>query len=381
MHKLESFAVSCGSKISKPFINKFFYPIKEKKFLSFSKAALTQSKQYDFFDDVIFHIEPYLSERNIEILEIGRPKEVRPAFYTKDYSHLNALQCSYLIDKSLMYFGNYNLYSNISSHFSKKIVCPSNIDYKSSFFPFWSSDKDCKIIMPKEQYKPSHSDKEIPKTINKINPEVVAASVLDLLKIKHNLSNINTVFMGAEYNASNLDIVPGDFTIPSPIQEPVNLRMDKNFDLSFLRQCSNLLQINLVTEKVINADLLKSFSDHIKSISFFVKAQTKISEIKELEKLGKPLNLLCRNSKKISDIRLRLIDYEIKHFQRQGKESLSTNNYDNLKFLSKRNILFEGQMYNSYISASLKKNISHVTDDKVFWEDLPFMRIFEEKKA
>ena len=93
------------------------------------------------------------------------------------------------------------------------------------------------------------------------------------------------------------------------------------------------------------------------------------------------MNLLCRNSKKISDIRLRLIDYEIKHFQRQGKESLSTNNYDNLKFLSKRNILFEGQMYNSYISASLKKNISHVTDDKVFWEDLPFMRIFEEKKA
>jgi hypothetical protein len=38
-------------------------------------------------------------------------------------------------------------------------------------------------------------------------------------------------------------------------------------------------------------------------------------------------------------------------------------------------------MYNSYISASLKKNISHVVDDKVFWEDLPFMRIFEEKKA
>ena len=138
MHKLESFAVSCGSKISKPFINQFFYPIKEKKFVCFSKSSLSKSKEYSFFDDVIFHIQPYLEENNISILEIGRPKDQKPAYYTKDYSNLNALQCSYLINKSLMYFGNYNLFTNIASTFSKRIVCPSNTDYENCFLPFWS---------------------------------------------------------------------------------------------------------------------------------------------------------------------------------------------------------------------------------------------------
>ena len=235
--------------------------------------------------------------------------------------------------------------------------------------------------MPESKFKPSNNAKEFPKTIDDIKPEEIAVNILNLLKIKNNVKNIKTIFMGAEYNKPSLDVVPGSYSIPQAIKEPVNLRLDKNFDLNFLNECYKLSSINLVTESPIPISYLSPIKDNINSISFFIKSQTKIEEISAMEKLGKPLNLLCRNSKKISSIRLKFIDYDIKLFENSSRENLKVDDYQNLKFLTKRNVLHNGQMFNSYISSHLDKNISNVIDDKRFWDDLPFFRIFEEKSS
>ena len=75
------------------------------------------------------------------------------------------------------------------------------------------------------------------------------------------------------------------------------------------------------------------------------------------------------------------IDHNVKKFETSNKSMLPTKDYSDLKFLSKRNIMSEGKMYNSYMSVSLRKNTSSVLDDKLFWEDLPFFRIFREKSS
>ena len=187
--------------------------------------------------------------------------------------------------------------------------------------------------------------------------------------------------MGNEYNKPSLDVVPGQYNIAQQVKESVNLRLDKNFDLNFLNQCHNLLSINLVTDKSIPESYLSPIKNNIHSISYFIKSETKPEDIKEFEKIGKPLNLLCKNAKKISNIRLKFIDHEVKLFENASKNDLKVSDYKNLKFLTKRNVLYNGQMFNSYISASLGKNISNIVDDKIFWEDLPFLRIFEEKSS
>ena len=55
MHKLESFALSTGTKIHKPHIEESFYPIVHKKFICISKNSVSNAKSYDFYDDVHRH--------------------------------------------------------------------------------------------------------------------------------------------------------------------------------------------------------------------------------------------------------------------------------------------------------------------------------------
>ena len=181
MHKLESFATSCGSKIHKPFTDYAFYPIKDEKFICVSQDSPYQAKSYDLFDDVIFHIKPYLDENNISIIQIGK-KESDDLFYTKNYKNLSFKQNSYIVNKSSLYLGNLNIYAHLASSIGKNIVCPSNYDYLETSKPYWINDESL-IALPKVDHKPFFSEIETPKTINKINPEI-DDELIELLNTK-----------------------------------------------------------------------------------------------------------------------------------------------------------------------------------------------------
>jgi hypothetical protein len=378
MHRLESFALSAGSKISRPHIEQSFYPIPDKKFICVSRKAECDSKSYDFMDDVIFHIKSYLDAEGISIYEIGESNQ-KKLFYTKNYSHLNRLQSSYLINKSLLYLGNYNLYTNIASYMGKPCVCPMNVEYTDLFKPYWSSEGECMLVTPSSNLKPSFSPKEHPKTINDVHPEEVAKNVLDLLGIKHTLDKVSTVYVGEEYKQNIIDIVPGEYDIQAMnVTGPVNIRMDKEFNLEFLARCAQLEHVNIVTDKPISKQVLGMFSDNLKMISFFIDLKTEEDSINNIISKGTPLNLLSKDMKNISEIRLKFIDHEVRLFGTKSKKDLKTKVYSDLRFLSKRNIIAKGQIFNSYLSLSLEQNISQVKNKKEFWEDLPFCRIFRE---
>ena len=115
-------------------------------------------------------------------------------------------------------------------------------------------------------------------------------------------------------------------------------------------------------------------------ISFFVNKDTNLVDIKNLQKVGKPLNLLCKDSKNLQDIRFNLIDYQIRLFGAKSKKDLNAKSLKNLSFLSKRNIIYNGKIFNSYLSLSKEKNTSSVMDTPEFWEDLPFCRVFKTSK-
>ena len=378
MHRLESFALSSGSKISKPHIEQSFYPIVDKKFICVSQKSLCDSKNYDYINDVVFHIKPYLDEHGIAMYQIGEADETK-IFYTKNYLNLNRLQSSYLLNKSLLYIGNYNFYANVASHMNKPCVCPTNLDYIESFKPYWSNDDNCLIVKPESDLKPSFSPKEHPKTINQIPPEEIAEHVLDLLNINNNINKIETIFLGEEYKHAIVDVVPGDYDVMSMnLFGPLNIRMDKEFNLEFLARCSGMQHVNIVTDRPIPKQVLNMFSDNLKLISFFIDKNTEAIDIENIVSKGSPLNLLSTDRKNIAEIRLKFIDYEVKLFGKMSKKDLKTKVYSNLKFLSKRNIISGGQVFNSYLSLSLGKNTSKVKNQKEFWEDLPFCRVFKE---
>ena len=75
--------------------------------------------------------------------------------------------------------------------------------------------------------------------------------------------------MGEEYINNVIDVVPeGQALVNNTIQDVINLRMDKNFNLDFLAQSSGLNNINIVTDKTIPLEYLNFIKNKIKVISF-----------------------------------------------------------------------------------------------------------------
>ena len=258
MHKLESFSLSANAKISEPLIEESFYPIIADKFICVSTSSNEDAKYYSYFDDVIFHIKPFLDKEGIKIIQIGNPKDV-PLFYCDHLFNTNRLQNSYIINKSLLYFGNYNLYTNIASRYNKAIVLPSNIDYIESFFPYWSSKDNCKVVLPDlKNKKPLSSPQEFPKTINSIKPEDISSEILYLLGIKHNLNKIKTIHIGENYGSRIAEIVPSlNFDPRVSINGEVSVRLDKSFIPQVLPSIAQGRSLAIVTDKMIDINLLK----------------------------------------------------------------------------------------------------------------------------
>ena len=380
MHKVESFALSSGSKISEPFINELYFPLVEEKYICISRSAKFPSESYDFFDDVTFHINSYLEENGIKLIQIGSLSD-QPIYYTKNYNFLNINQVAYVIKNSLMYVGNLNIYSNIASMFNKKIVCPSKIDYIDSVKPYWSKPSDCKVIQSKRKnFKPVFAPQEAPKTINDVYPEVIAKTILDSLKIKNNLNKLKTIHIGQSYSSKAVEIIPN--FVPDenlPIDGILNFRVDRHFDINNLIRIAQTKKVNIVTDQVIDINLLKPIKENIESISFYINEETNPKEVEYLSQLGKPINLLAKNLKNLKDIRVKFLDYDItdvKEFSKQDSQVKKITS--STKFLSRKTVLSDGQVYNGGLSESQKQNNTTVKDDKNFWEDLDFVRIYEE---
>jgi hypothetical protein len=378
MHKLESFALSCGLKISKPKIQKTFYPLVDKHFICMSNYSNSPDNEYDYWDDVIFHMKPFLDNAGIAIYEIGS-SEKENLFYCKSLKHLNRLQINYVLSKSTMYIGNYNFFSHIASYYNKPFISTSKNDFIETNQPYWNKDKDC-ILLPETENKPYFNLTEPNKSINEIMPEDIAVKVLNKLKIKHNLNNIKTIHIGSNYTERYIDIIPGDYNPNSfNYDGNVTIRMDKSFNLNFLNAVNRFKGVNIITKKVIPKTYLQNIKDKINKIVFFIDKKTKDSDIELLQSIGCNLKLVCDDSKSIQSIRFKFLDYDIEEYSHKTKKDLNCKSLKNLEFLSRKNIIFQGSAFNSNASIKEGKNISHVINSSSMWEDLDYIRIYEKK--
>jgi hypothetical protein len=378
MHKLESFALSVGSKIEKPFIDKNYYPILDKKFICVSQESISGSKNYNNFNDVMFHIKPFLEDNGINVIELGSP-DSDSIFYTKNYKHTSRLQANFIINKSLLYFGNFNYYANIASALNKPTVLPSNKDIESSFKPYWSTAKNCKVLMAETDLMPSRIDDENPKTIDLIYPELIAKSILDLLNIENDLDTVETIFIGDNYHLPSLDLIPSNFQLENfNNQKNINVRLDKKYDINFLVKCKTIKSLSITTDQDIPREVLNHLKDNIDNITFYINKNTTIETVNNMQSIGKPVFLSCKNKEDLKSIQLKFIDHPVVLDQKLSKKDLKVKNLDNLIFLSKKNIISEGKAYNSFLSLSEGRNVSKVLNKKAFWEDLKYCRVYKK---
>lgn len=354
MHILEQYAVNCGAKISNPFILKEFFPIPFEKYIVLHAGSGMESKNYDYFNEVVSYLEPYLKSQNIHIVQIGGEKE---RLIKNCYPALGTTkrQMAYIIDNSLLYFGNDTMSLHFASYFQKKIVCTSTVLYKECFYPYWSKKDDYKIIEShRNGKKPTFSAQESPKTINLIKPEEIARPILKYLNFK-NIKLPKTIFIGDKYLHPVLECVPSQVLPPHLFpNQMVNIRFDyeDNYNLELTAHNLSIRPCAFVLNKPIEIENLQNFFKNIQIIIYDITEGIDLNFVKRISMFGLKYVFVFRktgsNEEILSQRKMDIADLpniieEIENIPKNKPESLE----DEYIFRSTKIFVFNNKFYSS----------------------------------
>ena len=347
MHILEQYAVNCGAKIGLPQIIPQYYPLPfQNKYICLNAGSGMESKNYDYYNEVVDFILPFLEKENIKIVQIGAEKE---KLINNCYSALGCTkrQTAFLIKNSELYFGSDTMSLHFASFFQKKIACLSTVIFPENIYPYWTKKEDYKIIEShRNGNKPSFSNEESPKTINLIKPEDVAREVLKFLNLNFDL-NIKTLHMGQDFKDIKIELVPDFmFYVDKALDKTLSIRLDLLESNEVTDQSMQCVFLNLskrkckiYTDKKFNLDVFKNPScrANAQELIFFVKDANKETKkfIENLKKTGVVCKFLFHedvenDKEKVNNLKLELIDY-CQIYEQENKKITKEQEVDILK--------------------------------------------------
>lgn len=378
MHLLERYATSCGVKIGKPYIYDTFFPLPFDKYISFQPFSKYQSKNYDYWQEVLDIITPYLNKFDIKIVQIGMKED---KLFNNVYStsgQTDISQASYIIKNSILHLGADSFGAHIASGFDKKVVAIYSNNNIENVKPYWSKDKDCILLKPEiPNKKPSYSAGENPKNINKIKPETIAKSVLDLLNIEYkNLPQ--TIWIGNDYINKTFEIIPDKLINPNsiPIQNPI-IRMDYIFNeqaLSLFLQSKNCI---IITNKCIDIGLLTNYRNNVSQVIYIIDEDNDHNFIKKLKENAIPYTLISYlKPEDLNKYKINYMDYGL-IIEKKYCSKLDTgiNNINNKFYISSRVLISSEGQFNSKFDW-LNKNGRTLRDQEDFWQEADSFYIF-----
>ena len=399
MHLVESFSLSTGLKIDKPYIYESYIPLptSTSKYISFQPwgKAGVEARRYPYWNEVLDILRPYLNEANMPVIQIGAKDELKAQGALSLLGKTSINQAAYVIKNSSLHLGVDSFGVHMASGFGKKTVGLYSNMLPSQCGPFFSNKEDVACLSPlKEGEKPSYVFHEDPKTISRIKPEDVARSVLDLLEIECKYE-FKTVHFGEEYEYKRVEIVPDnfvqnwrDFELDSAI-----MRMDKSYNEDILLKQLQICPCSIVSRTPINPNLIRSLKERVVELIFYVDDSTDTSYIQELKSTGVKLFLLCDSDKKqYNKIKLNYLDlapiiHRPKITKEKALKKMGRENADGLYFKSSTSVVTSNGLFSDYAHAALNKNpVSNhkymeplpVVDTLEFWEDSERMMFLEK---
>jgi hypothetical protein len=364
MHILEQYALNCGVPISKPYINEEFFPLPFDKYITIHPKGKFPSREYDYWEEVIFHLAPILNKYNINILQIGGKDEAPLPFCYPTQGQTNFNNLAYIVKNSILHLGIDSLPVHLASAFNKKIVGLYCNMYPNQSGPYWSNPEDYELIFSDlKNKKPSYAAVENPKTINFIKPEQIVNSVLNKLNLKEKI-NQKSIYFGNAYHLRVLEIIPDH--VPNLSQFNVNIanvRMDYLFNEEHLFNILSLYKTNILTNRPININELKKFKNNILSVYFIFDKDSNfdINFIENLKNNGIKFSIISfLKEEEIEKYKIDLMDFcniNIKNLE-DNKKIIESFEKENLKFKSTKILLSKGKMYPSF--QNYKNNESYI---------------------
>lgn len=348
MHLIERYATACGVKIDKPYIYDTYYPLTVEKYISFQPFSKYPSKNYDYWDEVVAIISPFLQQNNITLVHIGAKDDKAINNTLNLCGQTTISQAAYIIKNSIMHVGADSFASHIASGYGKKIVALYSNNNINNVKPYWTKPEDMVLLSPKINKKPQYSVNEVPKSINNIKPETIAEGILKLLNITYN--NLpKTIYIGNEYTNKTLEIIPDKPINPAQIGlDNLVIRMDYVFNEQVLELFLQQKKCIIFTNKPINEELLKKYKQNIPQLIYIVEKDNDTSFIKVLKRNTiNSVYISYLSEEELNQFKLDYMDYGliVKRDYPNDKIEASNNTY----FKSSRILISsEGQFNTKY---------------------------------
>ncbi len=392
-HLIETYALSCGAKIEKPYLYQSYFPVPIEKYITFQAQSKFDSKNYSYWQDVIDIVAPVLQEQGISIVQVGQGNEN----YYKQVIDLrgktNIHQLGYVIEKATLHVGPDSFGVHLAAMYDVPIVGLYSIIQSSVAGPYFGN-KSRQILFDTytkgKTGKPSYAAQESPKTINLVKPEEIADAIFKLLNI-NTQSSFETVFIGERYsNVVIRELIPNCSTPLNNPELPIEIRMDLVHDEESLKfHLSYLQKAVVVLNKPMDINILNAFKPHIALIAYKVTENDNPEFVRLLIKNGHNLILLSSlpndilNKKKINYYEHGRINPMPSPTSETITKLMATG--DKLYYRSCKMVASNNKIYSSH--ATEKANIQllkdseyqEVIDSPEFWEDLNFCILAKKK--
>ena len=380
-HLIEEYAKTLGVKIGKPYLAEHFYPILNDKYITIHTDKRIDSKNYEYFPQVLNLIKPLLNKYGYKIYQIGGQEDPKLENVDAWFLNLNFKQSAYLIKRSQLHLGIDSLPVHIASMYDVPIVALYSHTYAANAYPYWSSkEKTVLIESDKNGNKPSFSYQENPKTIRSIKPEKIAESVFNLLKIEERI-NFNTLKIGDHYHIPFVEIVPNfRANLEDQKGKTLYIRADlHNDDQTIAFWCANY-KTKIIASSEIPILLIKQFASNIEHIYFKVNSKSISSDYFEsVRKCKVNFSICVDDEQNIAEMRNFYFDFKVEFDN--TKEKIAKIKKQNGYFFSNKIILSQGVLYPSEAHLNANKKLDMVNevmhDDDAFWKDAEHFYIYD----
>ena len=381
MHLVETYSLSTGSKIKKPFIHKKFFPLPFDKYITIQNSSGMQGKSYDYFQEVVNFVYEDLEKFGYKIIQIGNKddKQLTNVFNLQGQTSIN--QTAFILENSQLHVGNDSFAIHMCSAFNVPLIGLYSVSSPEIAGPFWKNKNQ--ICLTPKNWNPSFNPNESPKGVNEIKIESIIESVKTLLNI--NLSqNIHTIFIGERYGHILLEAIPS-IILPNTVfpEVPLNIRFDYIDQIEEKDYICTLNNLNtrkcaIITDKPLEIEKLFQLKDKIINLFYDITFKDiDLNFVNKIKSLGMKIDFIFNKSKNknesaLDSKKLELIDYQEIINIVENKEK-PTEEIKESKVYKSNKILFANN--NTYLSKA-----AYLENKPVNLEKLNFIQTIDEIK-
>ncbi len=387
MHLIENYALTAGVKISNPTIETLFYPLPFKKYITIQCSSGMVSKNFDYYNDVVRLIKPYLIDNDIEIVQIGLENDPKMSNVYSLLGKTNIRQVAYVIENAILHLGNDSFACHFAGHFNVPLVALYGPAVKETCKPYWGDPSKQILLSPdNENDRPSYSAEERVKRVNSISTFKICRSVLDLLDIPNNFDQYEQVYIGESYYINAIDIIP-NFKPNNP-QNPelanlalANLRLDYVDKLDYLDEwlLSRPCNVYINSEKYL--DKIIEHKNNIKEIHITLNMDVSNQFVEKIHTLNKPVLFYAENNELLPHIRIKFFEVDVLALDSKEENYLDIcddicDNYfqSSLKLYSNYKIYPCKAYLNIDQPISSKQKVINCSD---FYKEMVFFKIYK----